>query len=107
MREIEKQVEEVEDTGSMESMVDLDNNRTSIQANVATDNSPETDDLDLDDELVILEDYPKVEFLISLRVLEFHMSHLYCSKNYSIFSKINYLVSTRISTLFQFCREAK
>ena len=79
MREIEKQVEEVEDTGSMESMVDLDNNRTSIQANVATDNSPETDDLDLDDELVILEDYPKVEFLISLRVLEFHMSHLYCS----------------------------
>ena len=56
-------MEEVEDTGSMESMVDLDNNRTSIQANVATDNSPETDDLDLDDELVILEDYPKVEFL--------------------------------------------
>ena len=51
VREIEKQVEEVEDTGSMESMVDLDNNRTSIQANVATDNSPETDDLDLDDEL--------------------------------------------------------
>ena len=26
---------------------------------------------------------------------------------YSIFSKINYLVSTRISTLFQFCKEAK